>query len=283
MADSPTIKRRQLSAELRRLRIAAGMTVEEAAANLEWSRARLGHIETGRRKRPLVTDIRALLDLYGVTDPRERDAILELARGARETGWWTRYDDVFTGHFPGFEAAAHRICTYEAAIIPGLLQSPAYIREIARVMDPAADDLQVQRVVDSRLERQKVLNRDVDDRLEYWAVIDEAALQRLGTGEMMREQVQHLVEVAENPAMSVTVQVLPIDAGLHAGLGGSFVILDFDEADASPIVYLETDTDGLYLERPREIARYRALFQSVRAAAMNPQESISYLKKWCRA
>ncbi len=278
MADSPTIKRRQLSAELRRLRTAAGMTVEEAAAELEWSRARLGHIETGRRKRPLVTDIRALLDLYGVEDDREREAILDLVRGARETGWWTRYDDVFTGRFVGFEAAAHRICTYEAAIIPGLLQSPAYIREIARVMDPAADDLQVQRVVDSRLERQKVLNR-VDDRLEYWAVIDETAVQRLGSGDMMREQVQHLVAIAENPTLSVAIQVLPIGAGLHAGLGGSFVIVDFDEADASPIVYLETDTDGLYLEHPREIARYRALFQSVRAAAMNPQESISYLKK----
>lgn len=278
MADSPTIKRRQLSAELRRLRIAAGMTVEEAAADLEWSRARLGHIETGRRKRPLVTDIRALLDLYGVTDPRERDAILELARGARETGWWTRYDDVFTGRFPGFEAAATMIRTYEAAIIPGLLQTPAYMRAVTEAT-LLYDDADVQRVVDSRVKRQQILTRDADDRLEYWAVIDEAALQRLGTGEMMREQVQHLVEVAENPAMSVTVQVLPIDAGLHAGLGGSFVILDFDDDDAGPIVYLETDTDGIYLEKPREIARYRALFQHVEAAAMRPQESVAYLKR----
>lgn len=278
MADSPTIKRRQLSAELRRLRIAAGMTVEEAAADLEWSRARLGHIETGRRKRPLVTDIRALLDLYGVTDPRERDAILELARGARETGWWTRYDDVFTGRFPGFEAAASMIHTYEALLIPGLLQTPAYIRAVTEAT-LLYDDADVQRVVDSRVKRQQILARDADDRLEYWAVIDEAALQRLGTGEMMREQVQHLVDVAENPAMSVTVQVLPVDAGLHAGLGGSFVILDFDGDDAGPIVYLETDTDGIYLEQPREIARYRALFQHVEAAAMRPQESVAYLKR----
>ncbi|MUL42746.1 helix-turn-helix domain-containing protein [Streptomonospora sp. PA3] len=274
MPDSPTIKRRQLSNELRRLRLAAGMTVEQAADALEWSRARLGHIETGRRKKPLVTDVKALLDLYGLESLREREAVLDLARQARESGWWTRYDDVFTGRFPGFEAAARKIGTYEVALIPGLLQTPSYMRattEATLIYD--AED--VQRVIDGRLKRQEILTGK--DAPDYWAVIDEHAIRRLGEGEMLREQVQHLVDIAEDPGNSVTIQVLPLDAGLHAGLGGPFVILDFDDAN-SPIVYLETDTDGIYLEQPGEIERYRKLFLHVQVAAMKPPRSLAYLK-----
>ncbi|MDA2806687.1 helix-turn-helix domain-containing protein [Nocardiopsis suaedae] len=274
MPDSPTIKRRQLSNELRRLRAAAGMTVEEAAERLEWSRARLGHIETGRRKKPLVTDVRALLELYRVSDEREREAILGLARAARESGWWTRYDDVFTGRFPGFEAAARSIGTYQPALIPGLLQTPSYIRAITEAtLIYDADD--VQRVIDARRQRQAILTDP--DQPELWAVIDEAALLRLGGGAMMREQVEYLVSVAEDRSNSVTVQVLGIEAGLHAGIGGPFVLLDFDEG-MNPLVYIETDTDGLYLEEAAEVERYRRLLLHIQVAAMKPPRSLAYLK-----
>lgn len=274
MPDSPTIKRRQLSNELRRLRTAAGMTVEEAAERLEWSRARLGHIETGRRKKPLVTDVRALLDLYEVADGREREAILGLARAARESGWWTRYEDVFTGRFPGFEAAARKISTFQPATIPGLLQTPSYIEAVTKAtLLYDADD--IQRMIDARRQRQAILT--AQDRPELWAVIDEAALLRLGDGEMMQEQVRHLIDVAEDTSNSVTIQVLGIDAGLHAGVGGPFVLLDFDEG-VNALVYIETDTDGLYLEEASEVERYRKLLLHIQVAAMKPPRSLAYLK-----
>ncbi|ASU82735.1 XRE family transcriptional regulator [Nocardiopsis gilva YIM 90087] len=274
MPDSPTIKRRQLSNELRRLRNTAGMTVEQAAERLEWSRARLGHIETGRRKKPLITDIKALLDLYDVTNEREREAIFTLTRQARETGWWTRYDDVFTGRFPGFEAAASKIGTYEATLIPGLLQTPEYITAITKATLIYSEE-DIQRVVDARLKRQEILSSP--DQPELWAVIDEAALLRLGSGDLMASQVQHLIDVADDTSNSVTIQVLAIDAGLHAGVDGPFVLLDFDE-DASPVVYLETNTDGIYLEEAGEIERYRKLFLHIQVAAMKPERSLAYLK-----
>ncbi|GAB3208577.1 helix-turn-helix transcriptional regulator [Marinactinospora endophytica] len=274
MPDSPTIKRRQLSNELRRLRAAAGLTVEQAAEALEWSRARLGHIETGRRKKPLITDVKALLDLYKVTDERERDAVLNLARSARESGWWTRYDDVLTGHFVGFEAAARNIGTYQPTVIPGLLQTPAYIRAMTRAA-LIVDTDDIQRVIATRQNRQALLT--CPDRPDVWAVIDEAALLRLGDGDMAREQIQHLIDVIEDTANSVTVQVLSLDAGLHAGVGGPFVLLDFDES-TKPLVYIETDTDGLYLEEEKEIERYRKLFLHIQAAAWKPAKSLDYLK-----
>ena len=274
MPDSPTVKRRQLSNELRRLRSEAKMTVEDAADRLEWSRARLGHIETGRRKKPLVTDVRALLDLYSVEDEREREAILGLARAARESGWWTRYDDVFTGRFPGFEAAARKISTYQPTIIPGLLQTPTYMQELAKAL-LHYDSNESQRLVDARQQRQAILTGS--DAPELWTVIDEAALLRLGNGDLMREQIQHIVDIAES-THSVTVQVLGLEEGLHSGLAGPFVLLEFDEG-MSPLVYLETDTDGLYLEELSEVERYRQILLHVQVAAWKPARSLAYLKK----
>ncbi|WP_239648764.1 DUF5753 domain-containing protein [Nocardiopsis chromatogenes] len=123
--------------------------------------------------------------------------------------------------------------------------------------------------------RQAILNGQ--DRPELWAVIDEAALLRLGDGEMMREQVQHLIDVAEDTSNSVTIQVLGIDAGLHAGVGGPFVLLDFDEG-MNALVYIETDTDGLYLVEASEVERYRKLLLHIQVAAMKPPRSLAYLK-----
>ncbi|MBB6170649.1 transcriptional regulator with XRE-family HTH domain [Nocardiopsis mwathae] len=250
------------------------MTVEQAAERLEWSRARLGHIETGRRKKPLITDIKALLDLYKVTDPREREAILNLTRQARETAWWTSYDDVFTGRFPGFEAAAATISTYEPSLIPGLLQTSEYIAAITKAtLIYSGDD--IQRVIDARLKRQEILTSP--DQPELRAVIDEAALLRLGDGQLMAGQVQHLIKVAEDTGNSVTIQVLEIGAGLHPGGESAFVLMDFDE-ETSPVVYLETSTDGLYLEDAGEVERYRKLFRNIQEAALTPDRTLAYLK-----
>lgn len=276
MAASPTIRRRQLSAVLRRMRKDAGLSLEEAAKRVEWSRAKLGHIETGERKRPSVVEIRALLHEYGVdtTDPRH-EAVLTLVRNAQQRGWWTRYDDILTGSYVELEAEATSIANYEAFGVPGLLQTPGLARlmQRARLWRNAED---IQRAVDARTRRQQILTGDNPTQL--WAVIEEHALQRLaGAPEVMLEQIEHLIDLADS-SNNVTLQVLPTDAGVHAGVAGPFVIMDFTEP-AGPIVYLETYTDGLYLERDTEIARYRRLWDHIRTSALDEERTIPYLKK----
>ena len=279
VAASPTIRRRQLSAILRRMRHDSGLSLEDAARRLEWSRAKLGHIETGERKRPSVVEIRALMETYGVgaDDPRH-DAVLALVRHAQQRGWWTRYDDILTGSYTELEDEAEQISNYESFGVPGLLQTTA----TARLMQRARlwrDPEDIQRAVDARIHRQQILTREHPTRL--WAVIEEHALQRLaGEPEIMREQIEHLVALADT-ASHVTIQVLPTSAGIHAGAAGPFVIMDFAEP-AGPIVYLETYTDGLYLEREEEIARYRRLWDHIRTSALDEERTIPYLKKMIR-
>ncbi|WP_285731408.1 helix-turn-helix transcriptional regulator [Nocardiopsis sp. ATB16-24] len=276
MAASPTIRRRQLSAILRRMRKEADLSLEEAAKRLEWSRAKLGHIETGERKKPSVVEIRALMHEYGVdpADP-QYEAVLALVRHAQQRGWWTRYDDILTGSYVELEAEATSIANYEAFGIPGLLQTP----DLARLMQRARlwrDPEDIQRAVDARMHRQQILAGENPTQL--WAVIEEHALQRLGGApEVMREQVEHLIELADS-SNHVTIQVLPTDAGVHAGATGPFVIMEFAEP-AGPIVYLETYTDGLYLEREAEVAQYRRLWDHIRTSALDEERTIPYLKK----
>ncbi|QRN81042.1 MAG: helix-turn-helix domain-containing protein [Nocardiopsis sp. BM-2018] len=276
MAASPTIRRRQLSAILRRMRKDTGLSLEEVAKRVEWSRAKLGHIETGERKKPSVVEIKALLHEYEIdpADP-QYEAVLTLVRHAQQRGWWTRYDDILTGSYVELESEATSIANYEAFGIPGLLQTPG----LARLMQRARlwrDPEDIQRAVEARIRRQEILAGDEPTQL--WAVIEEHALQRLaGAPEVLREQIEHLVELADSSS-HVTIQVLPTEAGVHAGVAGPFVIMDFAEP-AGPIVYLETYTDGLYLERDAEITQYRRLWDHIRTSALDEERTIPYLKK----
>jgi len=254
----------------------ANLSLDEAAKRLEWSRAKLGHIETGERKKPSVVEVKALMHEYGLeeSDP-QYEAVLALVRQAQQRGWWTRYDDILTGSYVELEAEATGIANFEAFGVPGLLQTPGYARLIQRARlwrDP--DD--IQRAVDARIRRQQILQRD--NPPDLWAVIEEHALQRLaGAPDVMREQIEHLIELADSSS-HITVQVVPTSAGVHAGATGPFVIMDFAEP-AAPIVYLETFTDGLYLERAEEVGMYRKLWDHVRTSALDEERTIPYLKK----
>jgi len=275
MADKrQSIRRRRLSAELKRARTEAGMTIEDVSDATEWSMGKISNIETGVRLRPSVMEIRGLLDVYKVKDERRREAILNLTRQARELGWWSKYTDVFTDDFVAFEGEATRIRTYELARVPGLLQTPGYVELLMRA-SLHKSPIDIERAIETRRQRQQLLTRP--EAPELWAVIDEAALLRTKAhGEAHREQIEHLIEVAEADN-SVTIQVLPFVNGMHAGLQGPFVILDFVPG-MSPVVYLETDTDGLYLEEPEELERYSKLFDHVRASARYPEASLQILK-----
>lgn len=273
MNGSPTVKLRRLSAELIRLRKAAGLTVEEVTNRLGWSKGRLTKWETNQWTRPDLVLIRALLDLYGVTDETVREAILDLARRSREKGWWAKYSDVFRGSLPGFEADATQIRTYEALYIPGLLQTPDYAAAVFRagqVLDEAA----VKRRVEVRIVRQDVLKREKPP--EFYALIDEAALRKMvGGAAVMAEQLRHLIEVAAAP--HITIQILPDAIGAHAAMPGPFTILDFGSDLDPSVVYLETATDSLHLEKPEELQAYSLIFNRAVASSLPPEESVKYL------
>lgn len=268
---SPTVRRRRLSDELRRRRDAVRMTLDEAAPAAEMSRTTISNIESGVKKRPQVHEVKALLDAYKVTDQQEREEILNLVRQSRESGWWARYRDVLSGKFIGFEAEAHVISTWEPLVIPGLLQVPEYSRVLAKAAR-VGDEHSIQRAVDARLERQRILNSDPP---ELWAVFSEASLLALSDHpEVLERQVSYLLDAAQAP--TTTIQMTPAYR-LTPGLGGPFVIMDFPEAVDPTIVFLETDTDGLYLEEPDEVARYRNTFGHLRIAALTPDETVARL------
>ncbi|MDE3724390.1 helix-turn-helix transcriptional regulator [Nocardiopsis sp. N85] len=272
---SPTVRRRRLSEELRRLRHDARMTLDDVVKATEWSRGKLGNIESGERQRPQVTEIRTLLDTYGVTDHDTREAVLDLCRQSRERGWWVRYRDVLSSKFVGFEAEASTIYNWELAVVPGLLQVPAYtelITQTALVRNPK----DVARVVDARIKRQRVMFEDPQPP-DIWFVFDEIALVRLRHHpEVLRAQIANLIEAADDPR--ITIQIVPYDR-LHPGTGGPFVIMDFPNTVDPSVVYLETDTDGLYLEEAEEVARYRRLFDHLRLAALLPEETLVHLRE----
>lgn len=232
-------------------------------------------MERNQWKLPNVHDIRLLLDLYGVTDERQRDALINLAREARQRGWWADYEDVFRSSLPDFEAGASVIRTYEALIVPGLLQTAAYAGAVWRagqVLDEQADHV-IERHVEARLTRQKILDRESPP--ELLAVIDEAALARaVGGPKVMEEQLQHLIKMAARP--NVTVQVLPNSVGAHAAMIGGFMILDFPSpVDDPSLVYMETATENLWLETPEKYRRYALIYSQVQALALSPEESVS--------
>ncbi len=277
--SSPTVKRRRLGIELRQLREAAGVSIEEAAKHLDVSYSTVSRIETGR-VRVRVRDLRDLLDLYGVADERKREALFTLAREAREKGWWHSYSDVLsTPHavYIGLEAEAAAIRTYQTQLIPGLLQTEEYARAIVRGGRRWTTHDEIEKFVQARMSRQKLLTRA--DPLEFWAILDEAALRRhVGGAKVMRDQLQRLLEAAEQP--NITIQVLPFTTGTHAAMtAGSFVILEFPEQSDPEVVYLENPLNSFYLEREHEIRWYTLTFDHLRASALSSDESVALIRE----
>jgi transcriptional regulator with XRE-family HTH domain len=272
---SPTVRRRRLGMELRRLREAAGHQIDRVAEYMECSRAKISRIETGQVgvKAP---ELRALLDLYGVPDAG-RDGLLTLARESRQRGWWSSYADVTNiglGSFIGMEAAAASIRTYEQYLLPGLLQIEEYTRALMRAAHPTAGSDEIDRRVALRMTRQERLGGP--DALNLWAVIDEAALRRrVGGAGVMRMQLERLVESAGQP--NITVQVLPFSAGAHAGVEGSVLLMSFPEPSDPDVAYVEGLMGSIFLEKSDEIARCTLAFDHLRATALSPDDSVAMI------
>jgi transcriptional regulator with XRE-family HTH domain len=258
--SGPTVPRRLLGAQLRRLREERGITLEDAGEVIRASGSKMSRLETGRvgfKDR----DIADLLTFYEVTDEQKRSALRELARSASAHGWWHDYSDVLPAWFEayiGLEEAATSIRAYEIQFVPGLLQTEDYARAVTLLGHDGAPTAEIDQRVALRMARQALLTGPQPTHL--WAVLDEAALRRpAGRPGVMRRQLQHILQVAERP--NVTIQVIPFAAGAHAAAGGPFSILRFSERDLPDVVYLEQLTSALYLDKRETVDHYMAVME----------------------
>jgi transcriptional regulator with XRE-family HTH domain len=275
---SPTVRRRRLGIELRRLRDDAGLTIEQVAGALECSDSKISRIETGQVG-ATPRDVRDMLQLYGVAGQR-RDALLQSAREARQRDWWQAYSDTLIVPLVGMEAAASSIRVYETLLVPGLFQTRQYAGTVIRTVRPDLRPEEVERWVEFRMARQSLLARDLPPALS--AVLDEALLRRpVGGSAAMGEQLHHLARVAALP--TVTLQVLPFAAGHHAGMSGAFTIFSFPEPDDPDVVYLEHTKSDLYLESEEEVRRYASAFDQLRAMALPPDDSVALVVALARS
>jgi hypothetical protein len=266
----PTVRRMLVGAQLRRLRTDKGISREQAGEAIrasEWKIHRLENGQVGFKERDVVD----LLRLYGVTDPGEVADFLVLAREANAPGWWHHFGDVLPPWFRAFvdlEAAATLIRTYEGQLVPGLLQTEDYMRAVmrgARLPEPPED---TERRIELRLLRQTLLTRPTDAP-QLWAVVDEAALRRpVGGRQVMRAQLERLVEATKLP--NVTLQVLPLYAGAHPAMVSAFSVLRFADQELPDVVYVEHLTSALYLDRREDVDQYLHVMESICVRAAPP-------------
>jgi len=270
---SPTVRRRELGAILRSLRLARDMTVEQVAEALLCSQSKVSRMETGSRAATL-RDVRDLCELYGVTDPAEQDHLMDLAREAKQVGWWRGYALPYTTYV-GLEQEAETMRVYHSAVVPGLFQVADYTRAVHQVGIPRFDDALIEQRVRERDTRQEVLARSSPPRVDV--VIDEAVLRRpVGGNGVMSRQLSHMVEIARLP--SVTLQVLPYSVGAHPALESDFIILSFGQR-SSRVVYVEGLVGQIYMERPQDVERYEQVFDRLRTMAASPRDSMKFIKE----
>lgn len=275
----PSVRRRRLIREIRRLREAAGLTQEQVAKEMDWSLSKVIRIETGRSG---ITrnDLRAMLELYGDTDRDRVAELVEMARKSKERGWWSPYKDRLPSEYTdyiGFESEATTLRFFEPVMIHGLLQTEEYARAVVReaALREFTDD-EVDARVEVRMTRQRILDGDKPPRV--WVVLGEAALrQRVGGPEVMRRQLLRLAGRADRPR--VRLQVLPFRVGAYPGMTGPFTVLGFPGPSDADIVYLEGAVGDLYLEEPQEIQRYSLMHEHLRAMALGPDESAALIAR----
>ncbi|WP_050779637.1 helix-turn-helix transcriptional regulator [Streptomyces sp. C] len=276
-ASGSVVRRILLGSQLRRLRESRGITREAAGYSIRASESKISRLELGRVSFK-ARDVEDLLTLYGVTDGAERESLLGLVREANAAGWWHSYGDVLPGWFQtyiGLEGAASLIRIYEVQFVHGLLQTEAYAQAVVRRGMPGASAAEIDRRVALRLERQKVLVSE--NAPVFHAVLDEAALRRpYGDRDVMRGQLEHLVEISQRP--NVRLQVMPFSFGGHAGESGAFTLLRFPESDLQDIVYLEQLTSALYLDKEEEVAQYARAMERLQADCPDPGQTRDLLR-----
>jgi len=274
---SPTVRRKRLTGELRRLREQAGLTCEDVGKRLECSGTRISRMETGRiGARP--GDVRELLEIYGVTGA-EADSLVQLARDARRKGWWHAYGRVLPPGFEayiGLESDAARMCDFQPSVVPGLLQTEDYARAVLRGAPDAGRGEDVDLRVALRMRRQAILDQPGPPQVRV--VLSESALWvQVGGPAVIRAQLRRLADLAARPDLSL--QILPLRTAAHAQPVGPFTMLEFADPADPTVVYLEHLTGGLLLEDAAEVQRYRAVFDHLCAEALGAGASADLIMR----
>ncbi|MEU6820448.1 helix-turn-helix transcriptional regulator [Streptomyces atriruber] len=267
---NPTVRRRRLGQELRRLRELKGMTAEEVAERLLVSQSKISRLENGRRSISQ-RDVRDLCGVYEVEDHRVVDSLMQMAKDSRQQGWWHSFGDIPYSVYIGLETDAASLRVYDPQVVPGLLQTRAYAEALITGALPETTPTDIEKRVQVRMRRQDRISAP-DVPLRLWTVLDESALRRVvGSRHLMRDQLEHLVEQSQLP--HVTVQVIPFEMGAHPGLNGQYAILEFPDAADSSVVYIEGVTSDLYLEKANDVQQYSVMYEHLRAQALNVEQS----------
>ncbi|MEV6815908.1 helix-turn-helix transcriptional regulator [Micromonospora sp. NPDC051296] len=276
-----TVPRRELGRLLRQTREQAGIGLEAAASDLEWSRAKMYRIESGQT--PIrALDVEQMCRLYGAS-PEMSEVLVSLAKESKSKGWYHAYGEVIPRWFQlyvGLESAATRLRTYEHALVPGLLQTPEYVAELARTQSGGATDEEVAKHVELRLERQRILTRKRPAAPALDAILEEASLYKSMPG--MTNQIDKLI--AASDASNVTIRVLPLGRRLSdVAVAGNFVILDFTTRGARSAepttVYNEGLSGALYLDRVAEVRAYAEVWNQLSVEALSVEESRALMRR----
>ena len=277
----PTVPRMLLGTQLHRFREAAGVSPEAAGFEIRASRSKISRMENGR-VRFKERDVTDLLTLYGVTDAKTRDGMVELVRQANAPGWWSKYGDIMADWFEayvGLEMAASVIRTFELQFVHGLFQTEDYARAVTLLGHTAASAEEIDRRVNMRLKRQDLLTGT--EPPQVWSVIDEGALRRpVGGPAVMQAQLKRLIEVTQ--LRHVTVQVVPFSRGGHAAAGGSFTVLRFGEPELPDVVYIEQLTSALYLDKREDVDHYLEVMNHLSTEALTPAASARFISEIIR-
>ncbi|WP_328502956.1 helix-turn-helix domain-containing protein [Streptomyces sp. NBC_00457] len=270
MTNRATTRRRQLGAVMRKLRARKGLTLEEAGQLVGVSKATVSRYETQAGPvKWLVID--ALCREYGATD-EEREAVVALAKDAKQQGWWRSFADFIPESMNlllTLEDEAVREDHFACVYVPGLLQTRAYSTALQRANEVPLAPTEIERLVDIRMKRQEILNRPKPPRL--WAILDESVIHRIvGSPAVMSEQLGRLLEANESP--NITLQILPFSKGAHAAALGSFVLIGGKQPTLD-VAYVDFHTGSLFLEREEELERYRLAFEYLRAQALDMEAS----------
>jgi transcriptional regulator with XRE-family HTH domain len=272
--DDPGVYRRKLRVELRKAREAIGMTQRQASEALEWSLSKVIRIEAGINS-VSVTDLRAMLQLYKVTDENVIDSLTAAARVGRAPAWWSRYRDAVTSQFAqylGAEGSASRIQVFHPHLIPGLLQTEDYARELLSAY--TAEQL-VRRIVELRMERQDNLFEQSDPPMLEFIFGEEALYRMIGGQHVMRKQLLHLLNLRDRPTTSI--KIVPNSAGAHPGLAGPFILLGFNDA-GDDLLFVEGASGDLVTRDDKEmVAQSIEHFDILRNMAFSEKDATSLL------
>ncbi|MFI1887012.1 helix-turn-helix domain-containing protein [Streptomyces jumonjinensis] len=274
----PTVRRRRLGSELKRLREAADVTMDQAAERIGGDKSKISRQENGRQSVSKL-EIEALLILYGVDDPRLQTALTTMSRESRRKSWWTQYSGILPALFQerlSVESDAARMFVFQPLLVPGLLQTREYAEEVIRSAGTSASEEEIESFLSVRMNRQEIFRKE--NPPQYVCLLDEAVLRRvIGSPGMMAAQLQRLIELNKPPRLSI--QIVPFGQGWHAGLDGPFAIYSYPDPMDLDVVNLDYLDGALYLEEDGPVDQYRLAFDQLRSSALPSRQSMELIAR----